>query len=245
VSGPVPSPPSGLVPDRPPPEAGAGPPPTNEGGESRSTGGRSRRFREQEAERKSNRRQNVGVILVVVILVLGIYTIATARPYSASSHHTYPTPGPPISVQLGTPSVSTVPCAGGGTAYAEHIPWENASQTVTTGDVAVHVYEIFDGDYILDPGAVANATSSNVCAGAPPSSTSIWYAVLAAPNGTNLLGYTVANGWASVSGGPWNFDIENGSALVLVTHSSLANTGRGLAVTGFANGSPISGTVVL
>jgi hypothetical protein len=141
--------------------------------------------------------------------------------------------------------VTSVNCTAGGTAYVEPIAWTNATHAFTTGDIGVRVYEIWDGDYIPDPGAVANVTPSNVCAGVPPSWEAIWYVVLASPNGTNLLTYTVDHGWAAVPQGPNNVGIQNDSALILVTVTSLADTGRGLAVVGFAGGSQIHGTVVL
>jgi len=207
--------------------------------------GRSRSFRERQARRKSARREHVGQLLVVVIIVLGIVTIVTARPQSSSSISGYPSPGPPIAVQFGTPSAGTLSCTGGGTAYTERIPWEGSTQQVTTGDVYVRVYEIWDGDYVGDPGAVANATPSNLCAGTPPDSNALWYVVLTAPNGTNLLTYTAASAWVSLTHEPWNIPIEGGFSLVLVTGESLAGTGRGFAVGGFANGSPINGAIPL
>jgi len=208
--------------------------------------GRARSFRQEQARRRSARRERVGTFLVVVILALGVYTIVTARPYSPSSKNDSPTPGPPIDVNLGTPTgASAVTCSAGGTAYVERIPWMNSTQPVTTGDIEVHVYEIFDGDFIGDRNAVANVTPSNPCAGAPPDSKALWYAALATPNGTILLTYTVNHPWTAVTPGPWNIGIENGSVLVLVTYASLAGRGYGFAVVGYAGGSPIRGTVAL
>jgi hypothetical protein len=207
--------------------------------------GRSRSFREHQLKRKSARREHVGQLVVVAIIVLGIVAIVTARSGYSGSHSGFPSPGPPIVVQLGTPVLSTVNCTGGGTAYIERIPWLGSTQPVTPGDVYVRVYEIWDGDYIGDPGAMANATSSNVCAGAPPDSTTLWYVVLTASNGTNLLTYTADHAWVSVTDGASNLGIETGSSLVLVTGTSFAGTGRGFAVGGFANGSPITGAIAL
>jgi len=221
------------------------PPPAAPPGRPGSNGGRARSFRQEQARRRGARRERIGELVVVAVIVLGIYTVVSARWYSPPSSYTPPPSGPTIVVHLGTPSESTLPCAAGGTAYAERIPWINSTQPITTGDVNLRVYEIADGDYIGDPGAVANVTSSNVCAGTPPTTATVWYMVLAAPNGTNLLTYTVDNGWTSVTPGPSNVELENGSALILVTHVSLAGRGRGFSVYGISNESPISGSVPL
>ena len=180
----------------------------------------------------------------MAIVVFGLYTVI-ARPYAPSTGYMFPTPGPTIVVHFGEPVESAVACAAGGTAYAERIPWVNATHPVTTGDVTLRVYEIADGDYIGDPNAVANVTPSNPCNGLPPSLDEVWYAALAAPDGTNVLTYTVDQGWAPVTPGPSNVTIENGSTVVLVTHASLAGTGRGFSVFGIANDSVISGSVPL
>lgn len=222
-----------------PPRAGEPAPPG-------SFDGRARSFRERQEKRRSARRERIGQLLVVLIVVLGVYAVVTARPYNPSSTSSLPTPGPPITVSLGTPVASTVTCGAGGTAYAERIVWENSTAPVTTGDITVRVYEIYDGDFVPDQGVVANVTPSNLCAGSPPSSPPpLWYVVMAAPNGTTLLSYTVTQGWTSVTSGPWNFQIENGSAMTVVTGVSLAGTGHGFAVVGFAGGSPIRGSVPL
>jgi hypothetical protein len=208
--------------------------------------GRARSFREEQRKQRSARRERIGTFLVVIIIVLGVYTIMTARPYSASSRYEFPPLGPTIVVNFGTPSgASSVTCSAGGTAYVERVPWTNSTQPVSTGDVSVRVYEIFDGDTIGDPNAVANVTSSNVCAGASPDSTALWYVVLAAPNGTNLLTYTGGHQWTAVTPGPADIDVQNGSALILVTNVSLAGTGRGIAVLGLTGTSQIRGTVAL
>jgi len=208
--------------------------------------GRARSFREEQTKRRSAQRERIGTFLVVIIIVLGVYTIVTARPYSASSRYQFPPLGPEIVVNLATPSgASPVTCTAGGTAYTERVPWTNSTQPVSTGDVSVRVYEIFDGDTIGDPNAVANVTSTNVCAGAPPDSTALWYAVLAAPNGTNLLTYTGGHQWTAVTTGPSDIQVENGSALILVTNVSLAGSGRGIAVLGLTGTSQIRGTVAL
>jgi len=182
---------------------------------------------------------------VVVIILLGVYTILTARPFASTSSEQLPGNGPPIVVHLGSPTESAVTCAAGGTAYAERIPWTNSTQPVTTGDLTVRVIEIWDGDYIGDPNANANVTPSNLCSGTPPDASAKWYVVLSAPNGTNLLTYTGGTGWVSVTHGDWNLPIENDSALTLVSYAALAGTGRGFSLDGAANGSLISGSIAL
>lgn len=182
---------------------------------------------------------------MVLVVFLGVYAILTARPYSPSSTYVPPPVGPAIAVQLGTPTVDVIHCGDGGGAYAEQIPWVNSSQPVTTGDVAIRVYEIWDGDFIGDPNAAPNVTGTDLCAGAAPNPASAWYVVLADPNGTNVVTYTVGHGWAAVADGPWNQQIGDGSDLYLVTNPSLAASGRGFQVFGFANGSPILGSTPL
>jgi len=209
--------------------------------------GRARAFRQEQTRRRSTRREQIVDVLLVAAIVIGAYVIVNERPYSPDTGNTGPTTptGPPILVHFGTPSESSATCGAGGTAYTESIPWTNSTRPVATGEVYVRVYEIWDGDYIPDPNAVANATPTNPCAGSPPDSTALWYVVLAAPNGTNLLTYTEANAWTSVTHGSTNLAIENDSALILVTASSLAGTGRGIEVIGFVGGSQISGSIPL
>jgi hypothetical protein len=192
------------------------------------------------------------VLVVVVIIVLGVCAIAFARSISPSSRNNFPTPGPPINVTLRPSNASTVPCGNGGTAFAERISWVNASFVVTTGDVNLKVYELWDGDYLLGANVVANVTSSNLCAGSPPAAEpQYWYVVLAAPNGTELLTYTVTQGWSLIAqgaGNPQDIPIENGSVMTLVSGVSLAvrpSAFFGFALVGFANGSPIRGSVPL
>ncbi|HYA58499.1 MAG TPA: hypothetical protein VEH57_08605 [Thermoplasmata archaeon] len=209
-----------------------------------SARGRAHTFRVEQEERSLARRELAYESVVVVILLLGVYTIVTAQPGGVSGY-VPPSYGPTIEVQLGTPSGSSVTCGAGGTAYAEKIPWVNSTQPVTTGDVNVRVYEIWDGDIIPDFGVVANATPTDVCAGAAPGSPTAWYVVLQAPNGTNLLTYNAGHNWKSVTDAPWNFWVENGSAIVVVTGSDISGTGRGFAVLGFANGSPVKGSIPL
>jgi hypothetical protein len=209
--------------------------------------GRARAFRQEQTKRRTTRREHVVDVLLVIAIVVGAYVIVTEPPYSPNNGNTgVTTPsGPPIVVHFGTPTESSVTCGAGGTAYTESIPWTNSTRPVATGEVYVRVYEIWDGDYIPDPNVVANATPTNLCAGSPPDASALWYVVLAAPNGTNLLTYTQANAWTSVSQGATNLVIQNDSALILVTASSLAGTGRGFEVIGFVGGSQISGSVPL
>jgi len=207
--------------------------------------GRARSFRKAQEQRRAARNERVGVLVVILIILLGVVTIVTARPYFPGSGNPYPTPGPPIVVSLGTPVSGTVACGAGGTAFTERIAWINSTKPVGTGDVNMKVYEIFDGDFVGDPGAVANATATTVCAGVPPTSSQLWYLVLATPNGTNSLTYTVGKGWLTVSGGTGSGPIADGSFLTLVTAINLTGTGRGLAVVGSSGGSAISGSVPL
>lgn len=206
--------------------------------------GRARAFRNGQIERKSRERERVGVLLAVAIIVLGVYVIVSARPFSPSNNPN-PTPGPPIIVQLGTPTVVSVPCAAGGSAYAESIPITSTSSPIVTGDVNARVNEIWDGDDIGDPSVVANATPSNLCAGFAPDASTLWYGVLVAPNGTNLLTYTVVHAWASVSNGPSNIGIENDSSFVIVSYKSFSGAGLGFVLFGYANGSLIRATIPL
>ncbi len=207
--------------------------------------GRARSFREQQVRRRISRRERLGIVIVVVIIALGAYTIVTARPFTGPTGGLQPVPGPEIVVQFGTPTVSTLNCSAGGTAFIERIPWVNSTQPVNTGDIFVRVFEIFDGDYVGDPGAVANVTATNLCQGTPPDSSTRWYAVLAAPSGTNLLTYTTGESWRAVDGQALNFQIQSGSSMVLVSFVSFSNTGHGFGVGGVAQGSVIRGTVPL
>ena len=247
-----PPPPPASVPrpreDRPdgditPPESPAAP--TTPRGPRLPFDGRARTFRRKSAERRSARRERLGEIFVVAIVLLGVYAVVTARPYSPSSVYVPPPVGPTIVVHLGTPSVRSITCGDGGKAYAERISWVNASLPITTGDVAIRVYEIWDGDFIGDPTAAPNVSGTSLCAGPTPSPGGVWYVVLADPNGTNLLTYTVDQGWRAVAGGPWNFEVADGSDLYLVMNPSLAASGRGFQLFGFANGSPILGSTPL
>lgn len=184
-------------------------------------------------------------LVLVVVVVFGAYTVLAEPANSLLTGNGLPNVGPPVLVTFGTLSVAPVTCGSGGTAYAERIPWVNSTRPVTTGDVYVEVYAIFDGDIIGRANAVANATPSNLCSGAPPDPVALWYVVLEAPNGTNLFTYTPAGSWTSVTHGSNDVEIENGSTLVLVTSSSLAGTGRGLKVFGFVDDAPIMGAVAL
>jgi hypothetical protein len=245
---PPPSAPSRV--DRPPGgtlEKTVRPPPGGASARTASFGGRARSFRQEQTRRRSARRDRVADVVMVAAIVVGAYFIVTERPYSPSSgvQTGFPGSGARIVVQFGTPTVSTLTCGGGGVAYVERIPWVNSTQLLTTGEVYVRVYEIWDGDNIADPGAVANVTPSNLCEGTPPSSGALWYAVLAAPNGTNVLTFTEAHTWTSVTNGSTNLVIASDSDLVIVTYESFAGTGRGLSVVGFAEGSQITGTLPL
>lgn len=216
-------------------------PPSPPGG----TLGRAGAFRRADAKRKGARHERYADVILAVVLVLGAYLIVTTPPNSLLSDNGVGTPGPPVRVNFGSVSVSTVPCSSGGSAYAERIPWTNSSRPVTTGDIDLEVYAIFNGDNIGRGDPVAVVTSSNVCAGSPPDPVALWYVVLQAPNGTNLLTYTVASSWTSVAAGPSNVGIQNASSLVLVSNSSLAGSGRGLKIIGFLGEAQIEGAVVL
>lgn len=235
------TPPSPPEPDGPAPPRRAGepaPPGTFEG--------RAHAFREDQAERRSVRRERVGQLVVVVIIVLGVYALVASRPFNPASTPGPAPPGPPITVALGTPTIRELTCGNGASAYAEKVTWSNATAAIVAGDVTPRVYELFDGDLVPDNGVIASATPSNPCAGAPPpASTPAWYVVYSAPNGTIELTYSVGQGWLSVTSGPWNIPIENGSALTVVTGGSIANRGFGLAVVGFVSDAQIKGSVPL
>jgi len=214
----------------------------------RPSPGRARAFRQGQTQRRALRVDRVAAAVLAGLCVFGAYAIATEHPgflVSAGSSSTNGNARSTVHVQLGAPSKSTVTCAGGGTAYVETVPWVNSTEVLASSQVLVRLYEIWDGDNIPDPGAVANATASNVCEGVPPDSTAIWYVVLAAPNGTNLLTYTEVGGWASVSGGSSDIVIQDGSSLVVVTGQPISGTGRGLDVAGFAGLAEISGMAPL
>ncbi len=181
--------------------------------------------------------------VALVVLAVATYTIATSGPLT----HGYSPPGPgsSIVVQFGTPTTEAMTCAEGGTAYVETIPWLNSSGPVWTAGVSVIVFEITDGDFIGDPGVVANASPTVPCAGTPPPYSGLWYAVLLAPNSTTVLAFTDDAHWTAVTPGPSNVQVPNGSSLLLVTQRSLAESGRGLEVTGLSNSIPVRGSVTL
>lgn len=210
---------------------------------------RARAFRQEYARRQTLRRDRVANVVLAALLVVGAYAIVTERPgyllTTLRSLESSSGPGPPVVVHFGAPSESTVSCSAGGTAYVESLPWDNSTETLATGEVSLRLYEIWDGDNIPDPGAVANATPKNLCEGAPPDATALWYLVLVAPNGTNLLTYTEASSWSSITGGSSDLKIYDGSSLVVVSYDSLAGTGRGIEVVGFAGSSPVSGSAIL
>jgi hypothetical protein len=207
--------------------------------------GRTRSFRDRQTKQRSRRRERLGQIAVVAIIVLGIYAIVSAKPFNPSSGGGNTTPGPPIVVNLSAPVAGQLPCGGGGTGYTVRLVWMNASAPVSTGDVGVLVKEP-DNDSVPDHGVVANVTGSNLCAGVPPNAvTWSWYIVLVAPNGTNLLTYTQDQGWSSVTHGASNIPIEDGSAFVVVTGGPFHDRGFVFWLEGYANGSPIHRYVVL
>lgn len=212
-----------------------------------SSEGRARSFREREALRRGRRREWIGQLLVVVIILLGIYAIVSARPFVPSTAPGPPTPGPPITVNLSKPVVGQVTCGNDAIAYTEQVVWANSTAVVTTNEVSPRVYELFDGDIVTDIGVTANVSSSTVCAGAPPSGGGLisWYVVLLAPNGTIQLSYTFSQGWKAIGTGPANLPVANGSSLVVVVDPEIAGTGYGLAVVGTAAGSSIHGSVPL
>ncbi|MGA8542106.1 MAG: hypothetical protein WB947_00970 [Thermoplasmata archaeon] len=214
-----------------------------------SFAGRASEFRQRGAHRRFRRLELLAEIGCVALIVVAFTVVLTAKPPPTPSPGTPPwEPAPssaPITVRFGTPTVGNVSCGAGGTAYTERIPWLNSSQPVTTASTWVILHELGDGDYIPDPNAVANATPASVCAGAPPSPSALWYVVLAAPNGTNLLTYTEPGVWASVTHGSTDLPIAANSSLVVVTDVSIAGTGRGLAVLGYVGTASISGNVPL
>jgi hypothetical protein len=184
--------------------------------------------------------------VAAVVLVLGVYTLATARPSNGVEGGGYSPPGPPILVDLSTPVVGTVTCSAGGTAYIEQMNWSSAAAPVTTGAVNLRLYEIWDGDYIPLVSVTANVTSSNLCAGSPPNPEKLgWYAVLKDPSGASVLTYTGAQGWSSIGSQSWDMPVQNGSSLVFVSGIPLHGTGRGFLVVGFFDGSPVKGSVPL
>lgn len=212
-----------------------------------SAEGRAHSFRERETRRRTRKRELVGQLLVVAIILLGIYAIVSARPFVPSSGPGPSPSGPPITVNLTHPVLGQVTCGNGGTAYTERVVWANSTSPVTTNDVSPRVYELFDGDVVVDNGVTANVSSTSLCAGDPPSGGGLisWYVVLTAPNGTIELGYTFDQGWVSVDRGPVNLPIENGTSLVVVVDPDIASKGYGLGVVGEANGSSIHGAVPL
>jgi len=212
-----------------------------------SSGGRAHSFREREGHRRSRRRELVGQLIVVAIIILGIYAIISARPFVPSSGPGPPTPGPPIVVNLTRSTVGQVTCGNGGTAYTEQVVWSNSTAAVTTNEVSPRVYELFDNDIVPDNGVTANVSSTSLCAGDPPKSGGAisWYIVLTSSHGTIELSYTFDQGWTSIDGGPADRPIVNGTSMFVVVDPEIAGQGYGLAVVGEANGSSIHGSVPL
>jgi len=207
-----------------------------------------RAFRKRQEEKRSELLDRAGVVIVLVILALGVIAIVTAQPYSPTGSALFPKPGPTITVQLGAAGSGSVTCGNGATGYLDRVPFLGSTQPITTGDVNLRVYEVWDGDNIPALGVVANVSPTSMCAGSPPAvgpSTLDWYVVLTSPNGTILLSYTVAAGWTAIGSGSSNIVFPTGSELTVVTGTTIASTGRGLAVLGFAKGSPIQGSVTL
>ena len=206
--------------------------------------GRAHAFRERQSVRRSTQREQVGAIVVVAIIVLGVYAIVTARPFHPSSGNVLPPQGPPIVVSLAAPVPTNLTCGGGGTAFAEKVVWTGSTAPVTTGDLTVGLYEP-DHDFIPNHSPVVNVTQESLCAGPAPTGNPIqWYVVAIASNGTSILTYQVAPGWSSLTGENWNIVVQNGTALTLVTGANLAQSGYSLKVWGFSNGSTIGGSVV-
>lgn len=262
LSGPEPVPPPGRIGpgvgvaagptvETSPGDGGGATPGTISGGlppRPRTFAGRARTFRLREAYRKSARTERTVNAVMAALIVVGAYAIVTERPGDLlPSHRTpgSPSPGPTIVVQFGTASEGPVSCAEGGTAHTESIPWSSSTEPVTTGEFYVRLYEIWDGDNIPDPGAAPAVTPSDLCSGTPPDASALWYVVLSAPNGTNLLTYTETQGWTSVTGGSTVLSIQDGSSLVVVSYDSLAETGRGLEVVGLVGSTEITGSVPL
>lgn len=230
------------------PGAAAGTTPGALAPRSRMFAGRARAFRLREAYRKSARTERTVNAVMAALIVVGAYAIVTERPGGLlPSHRTagLASPGATIVVRFGAPSESSVSCGEGGTAYVEAVPWNSSTEPVTTGEVYVMLYEIWDGDNIPDPGAAPSVSSSSLCTGTPPSASALWYVVLSAPNGTNLLTYTETQGWTSVTGGSTDLSIQDGSSLVVVSYDSIADTGRGLEVVGLVGTSAVTGSVPL
>ncbi len=209
--------------------------------------GRAAAYRQRRAERRKAWGDRLEVIAVVGVIILSIVVLVTVWTGSPTLFSSPPPPitGPPIVVSLGTPTVSNVTCGDGGSVTAERIPWINATQPVTTGDVAVRVVELFDGDFVPDANSHPNVTASNLCVGPTPTPASRWYAVLSGPNGSNLFTYTEATAWVSVTSGPVNVGIENGSALTVIENPSLAAKGFGVHILGFVNETAVTGSVTL
>lgn len=214
------------------------------------TDSRAAAFRRKRAERGTAWKDRIQVIVMAGVLAIGVFVVVTARTGSPVAGNDFlppppPPPGPTIVVNFGTPSQSNLTCGDGGGAFAEHIPWLNSTQPVTVEDIAVHVVELGDGDYVPDPNSAPNVTTSNLCAGPTPNPSTRWYAVLSGPTGTNLFTFTEGQAWVPVAQEPVTAQIENGSSLVVITNPDLAGKGFGLHVLGFAGNDPIAGSVPL
>ncbi|HTT73111.1 MAG TPA: hypothetical protein VMG99_03040 [Thermoplasmata archaeon] len=207
---------------------------------------RASEFRADRTNRRQRRAELVLTIVAVAAIATGAVWLVFGPPVLPGSSAPGGSPNaPPIHVNFGAPVASSVPCGGGGNVTVERIPWINTTEPITTGEAELRLMEIYDGDYLSDPGAAPNVNASSVCTGAVPNPSARWYAVLQGSNGTNVLSYTVPGGWATVSGGDWNLPIPDGDSLVVVENPSLVASGFAISVVGFANGSPITGSVVL
>ncbi len=212
---------------------------------SESSPGRAAAYRSRVAGRRRERLERTLEVAAVVVILVGVYAVLTARPVAPGSNPIVVPTGPPIRVQLGDPVTGSIACGAGGNATLQTVPWENATAPVTTGVIQIRVVQLGDGDVLGDNGVGANATPGSACAGSPPTPTQRWYGVLAGPNGTNLATFTFNQEWHSTSEAPWDVPVENGSLIRIVENPSLAGVGYGLQVVGFVDGSEISGLVSL
>jgi hypothetical protein len=190
---------------------------------------------------------------LVMVLVLSV-AVAVAVLWPAF----HPAPGPAsgttgasngpgastIYVTLGHPSVSTYSCGDGKGVSLESIPWLRSTARVETGEFVIEVRELADGDVVGGPTAKLNVTSSNLCAGAPPS-TYTWYSVIQTPTGTNVASFDYVQGWATVGGAPSSDPVVGNSTINLLIAPGVAGLGYGLFLYGVVNGPNVLGNVTL